>query len=229
MKSPLFVRLLLRLFPRWFREEFGVELAAHLALQRGETRYMESRLGAVRFCWDAARDKVRTSVVLRLVRARERWSAFLHGGPTPERAGGRVTLDALTRDVRHAVRTLARTPGYALVFILTLGLGIGANTAMFSAVNGVLLRPLPHEDGDRLVYLHLSAPDAGYDNVGFSVPELADFRAGIRSLEEVAEFSALDFTMLGADMPRRVRGHRVRELLPCPGACGNWPDDRPRG
>ncbi len=114
-------------------------------------------------------------------------------------------LDVIMRDVRHALRGLSKNPGYALVFVVTLGLGIGANTAMFSAVNGVLLRPLPHEDGDRLVYLRHSARLAGIENALFSVPEIDDYRNGAPSLGAVAEFSALTFTMLGYDAPRRVR------------------------
>lgn len=114
-------------------------------------------------------------------------------------------LEALVRDARHAVRSLTRHPGYALVFIVTLGLGIGGNTAMFSAVSGVLLRPLPHADGDRLVYLRHSAPVAGIQNALFSVPEIEDYRQGTQSLRGVAEFSALDFTMLGLETPRVVR------------------------
>ena len=114
-------------------------------------------------------------------------------------------MEAIMRDVRHAMRGLRKNPGYALVFIVTLGLGIGANTAMFSAVNGVLLRPLPHADGDRLVYLRQSALLADTENALFSVPEIDDYRRGAPSLEAVAEFSALTFTMLGYDAPRLVR------------------------
>lgn len=114
-------------------------------------------------------------------------------------------LDAITRDVRHALRGLTKNPGYAFVFIVTLGLGIGANTAMFSAVNGVLLRPLPHDDGDRLVYLRQSARLAGIQNALFSVLEIDEYRQQSSSLEAVAEFSAMTFTMLGYETPRRVR------------------------
>jgi predicted permease len=116
-----------------------------------------------------------------------------------------MMIDALAADVRHAVRALRRNPGYALVFVVTLGLGIGANSAMFSAVNGVLLRPLPHEDGDRLVYLRHSARQVGIGNALFSVPDIDDYRREAPSLAAVAEFSALTFTMLGHETPRRVR------------------------
>ena len=114
-------------------------------------------------------------------------------------------LEAITRDARQAIRGLSQNPGYALVFVVTLGLGIGVNTAMFSAVNGVLLRPLPHEDGNRLVYLRHSARLADVENARFSVPEIDDYRQGCASLEAVAEFSTMTFTMLGYESPRRVR------------------------
>jgi putative ABC transport system permease protein len=108
-------------------------------------------------------------------------------------------------DLRVAIRGLGRTPGYTLAFVLTLGLGIGANTAIFSVVNGIWLRPLPYRDGSRLVYLRHSARLAGIDNATFSVPEIDDYRQHSPSLEGVAEFSAMTFTMLGVDDPTRVR------------------------
>ena len=64
-------------------------------------------------------------------------------------------------DLRYAVRSLLRAPGFAIAVVLTLGLGIGANTAIFSVVRGVLLKPLPHRDGDRLVYLRQSMDGPG--------------------------------------------------------------------
>src|SRR5512143_1440025 len=94
-------------------------------------------------------------------------------------------------DLKYAIRSLARSRGFALAVIVTLGLGIGANTAIFSAVRGVLLRPLPHRDGDRLVYLRQSAERQGNDNVAFSVPEINDFRASSRTLGAIAEYSPL--------------------------------------
>jgi predicted permease len=108
-------------------------------------------------------------------------------------------------DLQIALRGLERTPGYAMAFVLTLGLGIGANTAIFSVVNGIWLRPLPYRDGSRLVYLRHSATLAGIKNVLFSVPEIEDYRKHSPSLEGVAEFSAMTFNMLGVDEPRRVR------------------------
>ena len=76
--------------------------------------------------------------------------------------------------MRHALRSLVHSPGFSLAVILTLALGIGANTAVFSVLRGVLLRPLPHEHGERLVYLRQSATGTGQQNTAFSVPEIVD-------------------------------------------------------
>src|SRR4051812_39802755 len=84
------------------------------------------------------------------------------------------------RDLRFALRSLSRARGFAIAVILTLGLGIGANTAIFSVVRGVMLRPLPHRDGERLMYLRQSANGPGRENVAFSVPEITDFRTASR-------------------------------------------------
>src|SRR6478609_1202555 len=92
-------------------------------------------------------------------------------------------------ELRYALRSLARARGFAIAVILTLGLGIGANTAIFSVVRGVLLKPLPHRDGGRLVYLRQSMDGPGGANINFSVPEVRDFRVGAKSLGGIAEYS----------------------------------------
>src|SRR6185503_4979440 len=99
--------------------------------------------------------------------------------------------------LRYAIRSLTRTPGFALAVILTLGLGIGANTAIFSVVRGVLLKPLPHKEGDRLVYLRQSIDGPGGENVLFSVPEITDFRTEAKSLGGIAEYSQMTYTLQG--------------------------------
>ena len=101
----------------------------------------------------------------------------------------------LLRDIRYAVRSLSRARGFAIAVVLTLGLGIGANTAIFSVVRGVLLRPLPHRDGDRLVYLRHSITGPGGEDINFSVPEILDFREGAKSLGGIAEYSGLTYPL----------------------------------
>ena len=111
----------------------------------------------------------------------------------------------LLHDLRFAFRSLRKSPGFALVSILTLALGIGANTAVFSMIRGVLLRPLPYAEGERLVYLRQPAPLAGVENARFSVPELADYRARSRALESIVEYHSMPFILLGRGEPRRVQ------------------------
>src|SRR5688572_16648727 len=110
----------------------------------------------------------------------------------------------LISDLRYAVRSLSRARGFTIAVVLTLGLGIGANTAIFSVVRGVLLRPLPHKDGDRLVYLRHSIKGPGGDNVAFSVPEIDDFRESAKSLGGIAEFSGMIYTLEGKQDAVRV-------------------------
>ena len=138
----------------------------------------------------------------------------------------------LLSDLRYAARTLLRAPGFALTVILTLGLGIGANTAIFSVVRGVLLRPLPHKDGDRLVYLRHSIKGPGGENVNFSVPEINDFRESAKSLAGIAEYSGMIYTLQGKqDAVRMTVGlvtgnyFKVMGLSPIAGRLLNEGDD----
>ncbi len=103
----------------------------------------------------------------------------------------------LVRDLRFAIRSLSRARGFTLAVVLTLGLGIGANTAIFSVVRGVLLRPLPHRDGDRLVYLRHSIKGPGGESINFSVPEILDFRNSAKALAGIAEYSQVQYTLQG--------------------------------
>jgi putative ABC transport system permease protein len=107
-------------------------------------------------------------------------------------------------DLRFALRSLAKVPGFTIAVIVTLALGIGANTAIYSVVRGALLRPLPNRDGERLVYLRQSAKLAGQNNVLFSVPEIIDYRTGATQLRGFAEYSEIAATLLGKDEPVRV-------------------------
>jgi putative ABC transport system permease protein len=109
------------------------------------------------------------------------------------------------RDLRVAFYSLMRTQGLSITVILTLALGIGANAAIFTLVRGVLLKPLANRDEDRLIYIRQSAPGVGDDNSAFSVPEIHDLRASVKTLSAFGEFSTIEFTMIGLGEPRVVQ------------------------
>src|SRR6202165_4795846 len=100
---------------------------------------------------------------------------------------------SFVRDLRVAAHSLLRTPGLAIAVVLTLSRGIGANAAIFTLVRGVLLKPLVNRGEDRLIYIRQSAPGIGEENAAFSVPEITDLRAGVKSLTSFGDFSNIAF------------------------------------
>src|SRR6202165_319896 len=98
-------------------------------------------------------------------------------------------------ELKTALRSLSRAKGLTATVVLTLALGIGANAAIFALVRGVLLRPLANRDEDRLIYIRQTAHGLGVDNAAFSVPEIQDLRAGVKSLSAIGDFSTIGFTM----------------------------------
>jgi predicted permease len=128
-----------------------------------------------------------------------------------------------------------RTQGLAITVILTLALGIGANAAIFTLVRGVLLKPLVNRDEDRLIYIRQSAPGVGDDNSSFSVPEIHDLRASVKTLSAFGEFSTIEFTMIGLGEPRVVQAgvvdgpfFEVMGLHPVLGRLVGRQDDGPK-
>ncbi len=108
-------------------------------------------------------------------------------------------------DLKFAARSLSRARGLVFTVVVTLALGIGANAAIFTVVQGVLLKPLANRDEDRLVYIRQSAPGIGVENVNFSVPELRDLQGSVRSFTGFGDFSTIEFTLVGLGEPRVVR------------------------
>ena len=112
-------------------------------------------------------------------------------------------MGTLIQDIRFALRTLGKTPTFSLLAILTIALGVGANTAVFSMVHGVLLRRLPYAANDRLV--RLTQPNVSAPDVRFAVAEVKDYRGQMSSFADVAEYHSMPFQLYGIGDPQRVQ------------------------
>src|ERR1044071_1243533 len=119
-------------------------------------------------------------------------------------------MGVLLQDLRYGARTLLKKPSFALVAVTTLALGIGANTAIFSVVNAVLLRPLPFKDQDRIVLAwNRGAEAAGGDRTPLAGDELLDWRSQSKSFENVSAYQQRSFNYTGGESPERIRGAGV--------------------
>src|SRR5687767_12259266 len=111
-------------------------------------------------------------------------------------------MEPLMRDVRYAIRTFLRAPGFFAAAIFTMALGIGATTAVFAVVNAVLLRPLPYKDPSRVMLLWAVMPDGS--RTWLAPPEIDDIRAGVPALEAVAGLTDLRFGLTGSGSPEEL-------------------------
>ena len=114
-------------------------------------------------------------------------------------------VESLWQDLRYGVRILRKNPAFTVVAVLTLALGIGANTAIFTVINTVLLRPLPYEDPDRLVTLWESNPQRKLDHARVTPPNLTEWREQSQSFEDLAYWSgAGEFNLVSGDGVEKV-------------------------
>jgi predicted permease len=200
-----FVRRVLALFRSTHAEqELSREMASHLAL-------LEEQYRARGLSPDDAR-----------VAARRAMGSVALARDLHRDARSFTWIDDLSRDVRHALRNLRRTPGFTAIAVLTLALGIGANTAIFSVVNGVLLRPLPYEESDRLVRLMMTVPSTSTgvpqrQPVRLRATEFAELRASVRTLSQVGTANPTLMNLRGRD-PRLPGAVVSAELLQVLGA-----------
>src|SRR6266545_1946397 len=118
-------------------------------------------------------------------------------------------MDSLLRDLKFSARSLLKRPALTIIAILTLAIGIGANSAIFSVVNALLLKPLPFPDPDRIVALWDKVPSRGLERNEVAVPNYLDWRAQNKTFEQVGLYSWWSTNLTGTDSPERVQGFQV--------------------
>ncbi|MBI3406187.1 MAG: ABC transporter permease, partial [Acidobacteria bacterium] len=168
---------LLRLLPVDFRGAYAREMEDVFEAQQAQAA-REGSVSVLRLWWDTLTGIFTTA-------PREHW-------------------EMLKQDTRYALRMMRRNPGFAVAAVLALALGIGANTAIFSVVYGVLIRPLPYGDGDRLVRIHQEAKLRNANNIGFSEKEENDYRHQNHTLADLVEYHNMNFVLLGGEEPIRI-------------------------
>jgi putative ABC transport system permease protein len=197
------VGALIRLYPRDYRARHGAELAETMRAIAARERAAGARplVTAVRLALDAAVSAV-------VLRTRHLAPGARRARHAPRAPHGDSIMQSLAQDFRYALRLLRRAPLFSALVAATLALAIGANTAIFSAVNGVLLRSLPYRDPDRLLVLYEGIRGVNQP-FGFSAPDLVGFRDRARSYEAMAAFRSVEYELSGIDQPERISGARV--------------------
>jgi predicted permease len=181
-------RLLSLMRRRRFEREMEEEMHFHLEMQIEQNK--ESGM-ATEEARRAAQRQFGNQTWLKEV-SREMWSMR--------------SFETLVQDLRFGVRIFIKNPGFTLIAVFTLALGIGANTAIFSVVYAVLLRPLPYQSPEQLVVIWARLPQAVSGNVGASAGEFADYRDQNKVFSSVAAFTSESFNLTGAGEPERIIG-----------------------
>jgi predicted permease len=177
-RATRYYRALLGLLPFDFRSDFGPEMEQVFSEQRAEAARDGSKMGMWRLWWETLKGIFTTAP--------------------------REHLSMLWQDSSFALRMMRKNLGFTIAAIIVLGLGIGANTAIFSVVNAVLLKPLPYEHGERLLTLRQRTTRSDVLGTTVSVPELTDYRRQNRSLDGLVEYHNMQFILLGRSEPERV-------------------------
>jgi predicted permease len=203
-------RVMLRLYPPAFRERHEDEMLRLLLEQerdartRGRMPLLAHRWGAV---WDAVRNGLGARRDERRERRRLAGTPMAGAGGGDERRGG--GMDSLVRDIRYAARTLLKKPGFTMVAVVTIGLGIGANTAIFSVVRAVLLQPLPYDEPQELVLLWGEMRNRGVTHFPMSPPDFAAYREGAEALEDLAAVFTFNASLTGDGDPVQINAASV--------------------
>ncbi len=196
------VQFALLAYPPAFRRHHGGEFRADVLAQR--ERAGRGPLRGVVFWLRTLPDLLRSALRLRVARR----DGLNNPGTLHPRAatpGGSELMLSIAQDLKSAARSLAATPMASLAIILTLALGIGMNSAIFSVVDTVLLQPFDYAEPDELIYLQARAPALNHDSLGFSGGMLKRLQEGVQGFREFAAVTALQQNLIGGAAPEQVQ------------------------
>lgn len=204
------MKVLLRCYPRALRLERGDEIEAmcRACLERERARF--GTAGLIYACLRLAADAVVQGFLFRIDDRRRRHIAALHEPCTLQRE---TAMNRLWQDIRFAGRGMRRAPVFTAIVVLTLGLAIGATSAVFTVVNAVLLRSLPYAEPDRLVMLYQGIPGAIATPIGFSPPDYVAFQERATFFDSMAAYRNRDYELSGVEPPERVTAVRASASL----------------
>ncbi len=190
-------RALLLLYPREFRDDFGDAMVEFFRDRLADERAAHGALGVLAIWGRALGDTLHHAPLARMDAARRRLARAFAPPPRAAQAARREDwmLSSIWQDARIAARGMRRTPALSLMIIVTLALGLGANTAIFSMVNAVQLRPLPFPKGEELVQVAMDEPGAN-----MSEGEFVDVRRDTKTMRAVAAFTSGAITLTGNDV-----------------------------
>lgn len=198
-------RWLLNCYPRDFRDRNGLEMERLFGELEDDARRTSGVGGVWLYRLGAWWDVIRNGTGLRVDRARERRRrAGTPMGHTSRDGEGGVGMETFVRDVRHAVRALRKSPGFTAVAVLTIALGIGANTAIFSVVRAVLMAPLPYDEPGELVVLWGEMQNRGVTTFPMSPPDFARFRDEVDGFESLGAVFSFTTPLTGDGDPVQV-------------------------
>jgi putative ABC transport system permease protein len=208
------LRLLLFVYPRRFRERFGDELIQALEASRDRRSGHHTGFRALYSHSLDIWNVVQGGLAERARSISKRVATFASGKPRSPQLRKEPTMLRLAQDLRFAVRTLFKQPGFTAIVVVTVGLGVGANTAMFSIVNGVILRQLPFEGPERLVRIFQSDRFNGTLREGVSGPDYFDYLEQQTAFEQMAAWTGASPTLTdGLSEPERVPMAMVTRTL----------------
>ena len=187
-----------------FDREMDEEMRLHIELREKELREKELRANGLHETEHAENG---LSAEEASMTARKNFGNTLALREASHDSWGWAWLEHLAQDLRFAFRMLAKNPGFTAVAVLTLALGIGANTAIFSVVYGALLQPLPYQDASRLGVLNETTPKVG--TVSVSYPNFRDWRAQSHDFSQMAAVQDVGFNLAGVTQPENIRGEAV--------------------